>query len=104
MTMTTGALPPEFNVCLRAASPPPFPIARCFFFRDDHSGYIPPGASDAACAACVGWRWLRDTYAQHVAGGGERMGLRAFRHLMGDNAFTARVKNVARWTTGYSNI
>lgn len=99
--MTIGALPPEFNICLRAASPPPFDITRWFLFDGP---YVPP-ANDAACRECVALVWLKETYRADVAAGGQRMDIRSFREQMvGDNAFTARVKSVARWTAGYSNI
>src|SRR5689334_21379636 len=95
------ALPREFVLCLRAASPPPFDITRCFLF----DGPVVPPANDAACRACVGLVWLKDMYRAYVAAGGPRMDIRSFREQMvGDNQFTARVKSVARWTVGYSNI
>ena len=99
--MTIAALPPEFCTCLRAASPPPFDITSCFFFDGP---YVPPG-NDAACQQCVGLLWLRDACAEHLAAGGQRMDIRSFRQqLGGTNAFVERVKSVARWTVGWSNI
>jgi len=95
------APPREFCLCLRADSPPAFDITQCFFFRGP---YVPP-ANDGACRHCVGLIWLKETYRAHVAAGGPRMDIRSFREQMvGDNQFTARVKSVARWTVGYSNI
>ena len=95
------APPREFCVCLRCDSPPAFAIQQCFWFSGP---YVPP-ANDAACRECVGLQWLKDMYRAHVAAGGQRMDIRSFREQMvGDNQFTTRVKNVARWTTGYSNV
>jgi hypothetical protein len=91
------ALPMAFDECYRSQSPPPFDILRCFFFG---GAYVPPGDSDPACKACPGWIFLRKAYAEHVAAGGERMDIRAFRQRLGDNDFTGRVKQ-SQWESWY---
>jgi hypothetical protein len=92
--------PASFNMCYRAASPPKFDIHRCFLF-DSGGSYVPPGLSDAACAACPGWLHLRQSYKDFVAAGNPAIGLRAYRKQhMGDNEFVGKVKQ-SRWESWY---
>jgi hypothetical protein len=90
--------PMAFNTCYRTASPPKFDIHQCFLFDGN---YIPPGLSDAACAACPGWLYVRQAYQDHRQAGGEAIGLREFRkRYIADSAFTGKVKQ-ARWESWY---
>lgn len=90
MTPRLLVFPGEFDTCLRSASPPPFDAGRCFLIAGASGPYIPPGDSDACCAACVGWDWFRAARAEDAANG-IHLDIRSYRALVLDNAFTRRV-------------
>lgn len=81
-----AVLPENFNECYRASD-----LGRpvdCFVMG--MGNFIPPGNSDPSCAACPGWRFLRDAYAAHKARGGEPIDLRGFRRAyITNNDFVA---------------
>lgn len=92
-TLGRVALPMAMTECYRETSIPSFSSLSCFLVGTD-GNFIPPGNSDASCAACPGWQWARQAYKEYSEReGSERLDLRTWRRrFVADNEYVGRAR------------
>ena len=95
------AMSESWKSCDRALNIDGFSPLDCFLIAPGATGFVPPGDSDPVCRECVGWRFLRHAYREHVEAGGEAMSLRTFRGRLLDNEFVGRCLQRA-WQDWYA--